>query len=75
MGRRAVKQSLNGLVTVSTSGPGGFVRSARAALRTAAKQVRATLPDRTVARVFDPPLNEVSPFAPSYLRIRVGNDP
>ena len=46
-----------------------------AALRPAAKQGRNTLADRTLTRVFDPPLNKASPFMTSSLRIRVGRHP
>ena len=58
LGRSATRvfvPPLNGAVTVESIGPGGSVRSARAALRAAAKQVRATLEARTVARLFEPP--------------------
>ena len=35
--------------------------SARAALRAAAKQQRATLADRTLTRLYEPPLNGYDP--------------
>ena len=41
-------------------GSSGSVRAARAALRAAAKQMGATLANRTVARLYEPPLNEQS---------------
>ncbi len=48
------------LITTNQIGRGGFVRTTRAALRAAAKQVGATLVGRTVARLCEPPLNEES---------------